>query len=56
MVHELWVGGIYFCVHGAGGCIGLSPGGVTMALADGGAGFGWPRDDRGDFMDQEIHR
>ena len=56
VVHELWVGGIYFCVHGAGGCPGLSSGGVTLALADGGAGFGWPRDDRGDFMDQEIHR
>ena len=29
---------------------------VTLALADGGAGLGWDRDSRGDFMDQEIHR
>ena len=56
MVHELWVGGVDFRVHGASGCPGLSSGGVTLALADGGAGFGWARDDRGDSMDQEIHR
>jgi len=51
MVHELWVGGVDFCVHGAGGCIGLSFGWFTLALADGGACLGWDWDDRGDFMD-----
>ena len=56
VVHELWVGGVDFGVHGAGGCTGLSPGGVTLALADGGACLGWDRDGRGDFMDQEIYR
>jgi len=56
VVHELWVGGVDFRGYGAGGCIGLSLGWLTLALADGGAGFGWDRDDRGDFMDQEIHR
>ena len=56
MVHELWVGLIHFGVNGAGGCIGLSPGGVALALADGGAGFGWDRDSRGDFMAQESYR
>ena len=56
MVHELWVGGVDFRVHGAGGCIGLSLGWFTLALADGGTCFGRARDDRGDFMDQEIHR
>ena len=55
MVHELWVGGVDFGVYGAGGCIGLSLGGVTLALADGGACFGWDRDGSGDFVAQEIH-
>ena len=53
VVHELWVGGVHFGVHGAGGCIGLSLGWFTLALADGGAGLGRDRDDCGDFMDQE---
>ena len=56
MVHELWAGGVDFRVHGAGGCIGLSAGRVALALADGGACFGWTRDNRGNFMDQEIYR
>ena len=56
MVHEFWVDLIHFGVNGAGGCIGLSPRGVALALADGGAGLGRDRDGRGDFMDQEIYR
>jgi hypothetical protein len=51
VVHELRAGGVDFCVHGAGGCIGVSLGWFTLALADGSACFGWARDDRGDFMD-----
>jgi len=51
VVHELRVGGVDFGVHGAGGCIGLSSGGVTLALADGGAGLGRDWDGCGDFMD-----
>ena len=56
VVHELWVGGVHFGLHGFGGCIGLSPGGIALALADGGAGFGRDWDSRGDFMAQEIYR
>ena len=56
MVHELRVGLIHFGVNGAGGCLGLSPGGITLALADGGAGFGWDWDGCGDFMAQKIYR
>ncbi len=51
MVHELWVGLIHFSVNGAGGCIGLSPGRIALALADGGAGAGRDRNCCGDFMD-----
>ena len=56
MVHALWVGLIHLGLHGAGGFTGLSPGGIALALADGGAGFGWDRDGRWDFMDQKIYR
>ena len=56
MVHELWAGGGHLGLHGFGGCLGLSFGRLTLALADGGAGLGWDRDGRWDFMDQEIHR
>jgi len=51
VVHELWVGAVDFGIDGAGGCIGLSTGGITLALADGGACFGGDRDRRGDFLD-----
>jgi hypothetical protein len=56
MVHELWAGGGHLGVYRAGGGISLSFGWVTLALADGGACFGWDWDGCGDFMDQEIHR
>ena len=56
MVHELWAGGGHLGVYGAGGCLGLSSGRVTLALADGGACLGRDRNGSGDFMDQEIHR
>ena len=51
MVHELWVGLIHFGLHGPGGLTGLSLGRLTLAVADGGAGSGWDRDGRGDFVD-----
>ena len=56
MVHELWAGGVDFGLYGAGGCAGLSLGRLTLALADGGAGFGWSWDGCGDFMAQKIYR
>ena len=54
IVHELWFGGVHFSGDGGGGRAGLSPGRVTLALAACGTCLGWARDDRGDFLDQEI--
>ena len=56
MVHELRVGVVHFGLHGFGGCLGLSSGRISLALADGGAGLGRDRDGSGDFMAQEIYR
>jgi hypothetical protein len=56
VVLELWVGLIHFGVYGAGGFTGLSHRRLALALADGGAGFGWDRDSCGGFMDQKIYR
>jgi hypothetical protein len=56
MVHELWVGVVHFGLHGPGGFTGLSHRRLALALADGGAGFGWDRDGCGGFMDQEVYR
>ena len=56
MVLELRVGIVHFGLHGAGGVTGLSHRRLALALADGGAGFGWDRDSCGGFMDQKIYR
>jgi phosphoribosylformylglycinamidine synthase PurS subunit len=56
LVLELWFGLIHFGVYGAGGFTGLSHRRLALALADGGAGFGWDRDSCGGFMDQKIYR
>jgi hypothetical protein len=56
VVHELWVGGVDFGVYGTGGRIGLSLGGITLALAHGLACLGWAWNGRWDFLDQEIYR
>jgi phosphoribosylformylglycinamidine synthase PurS subunit len=54
VVHELRVGGVHRGVGGGGGHDGLSLERVALALGLRGACVRWVRDDRRNFLDQEI--
>ena len=54
VVCKIWVDSGHFDSPGGGRRIGLSVGGLTLALAAWSGYLGWVRDDRGDFLDQKI--